>query len=379
MGTVPTGKLERELRREYSRFVDDLARTRDHHGAVKRFRKSSLQLMNTMGADVASLGSLAGFPSPKELDMDPVAGYIYDDMLVAAIQVGVSIGQSPRKMAAVAYNAGLMKDFHKIERTARTETVRAYWKNQWDSADGLGLVMVWSSETSSRTCDYCLSRDGMVVRNSSIRDHPNGRCTLAPMLPSQVKYKGTLQADGTVVQEPERVWNPEYEPAPTPVATPLATSEDRYLGYTNLAGEYNPDPIYRFTDSAFPSINSFSSSQIESVKEYTGSAYEPINEALRSKHSVGELQSIVDNLDSMIDSSVTKDNMVVHRKVSLDAFGDIDLDQSAGTTFQDRGFMSTSLSDDVYVVEEEHVSLAIRVPQGSKAAYVDPVSEFQGE
>src|SRR5690606_37876681 len=101
--------------------------------------------------------------------------------------------------------AGMDKSFRKLNRIARTETVRAYWKNSWYSVEGLGLVMVWSAEKGPRTCDWCLSRDGMVVTSRTIQDHPNGRCTLLPMLPSRVKYKGAIEPDGTISQSQEYV------------------------------------------------------------------------------------------------------------------------------------------------------------------------------
>jgi hypothetical protein len=46
------------------------------------------------------------------------------------------------------------------------------------------------------------NRNGLVVDDPNIRDHPNGRCTLVPTLRSQVKYKGTLQPDGSVDMDP---------------------------------------------------------------------------------------------------------------------------------------------------------------------------------
>jgi len=63
-------------------------------------------------------------------------------------------------------------------------------------------VMLWSVEFGPRTCAWCKERDGMVVEYSHIRDHPNGRCTLAPTLPSRVRYKGSLDRDGNIYYDP---------------------------------------------------------------------------------------------------------------------------------------------------------------------------------
>lgn len=206
MGTVPTGKLERELRKHYLQWLGSLpADLADVAIAAKinDFAASSKALIEKMGGRIASLGALGDFPAPKLLEMSPYIGKVYDQMQQAAIQAGIMTGLQSKDIARQMFNAGMDKSYRRLERLARTETVSAYWKNQWDStADLPMLVMVWGSERGPRTCDYCLSRNGLVVEDSSIRDHPNGRCTLIPTLRSQVKYIGTLQPDGTVDMDP---------------------------------------------------------------------------------------------------------------------------------------------------------------------------------
>lgn len=204
MATVPTGKLERELRKLYLQWLSNVHRHEgDMEAYITQFRVRSEALIARLGGDVARLGVyLADFPAPRFLELSPVAGVIYDSMQQAAIQAGIATGLGARDTARAMFMAGLDKSFHRLTRLARTETVSAYWKNQWDSTAGLPLVMVWSSETGPRTCDYCLDRDGLVVDDPSIRDHPNGRCTLVPTLPARVAYRGTLQADGSVYMDP---------------------------------------------------------------------------------------------------------------------------------------------------------------------------------
>jgi hypothetical protein len=204
MGTVPTGKLERELRAHYLRWLAGVTRHMDDLPAyINQFENSSRALIKQLGGRTASLGALAGFPAPRTLELSPVAGVVYDQMRQAAIKAGIGVGLNPSDTARQMLNAGLDTSFRRLNRLARTETVSAYWKNQWDSAAGLPtIVMVWGAENSKRTCDYCQSRDGLVVEDPWIRDHPNGRCTLIPTPRSQVRYKGTLQADGSVYMDP---------------------------------------------------------------------------------------------------------------------------------------------------------------------------------
>ncbi|AUX82840.1 MuF-like minor capsid protein [Microbacterium phage Balsa] len=209
MATVPTGKLERELRKLYVSWVAGLPRHEgDMEAYIESFRVRSQALIQRLGGDVARLGVyLADFPAPKELELSPYAGKIYDEMQLAAIRASVASGLNAKDAARAMLRAGLERSFYKLTRLARTETVSAYWKNQWDSTRGLDLVMLWSVEFGPRTCAWCKERDGMVVEYSNIRDHPNGRCTLAPTLPSRVRYKGSLDPDGNIYYDPNWVRN----------------------------------------------------------------------------------------------------------------------------------------------------------------------------
>lgn len=214
MGTVPTGRMEREMRKYYLSWVKDLSSHTESpeelDSYVAEFKDNMTSLIEEMGGDIARLGVSEDFPAPKRLDLSLHAGTVYSEIDKAAIQAGISIGLNARDTALAIMRTSVNKEYYKVERLARTETVSAYWKNQWDEAEGLDLVMLWSPETGPRTCDECLRKDGLVVASSSIRDHPNGRCTLVPTLPEDVDYKGTLQADGSVTHD--KNWMEPYKP-----------------------------------------------------------------------------------------------------------------------------------------------------------------------
>lgn len=211
MGTVPTGRMEAELRALYLRWLARLPQDGDLTNEVNIFQRTSTALIQRMGGQVAALGALAGFPVPKLLQLSPHAGTVYDMMKQAAIQAAIQAGISSKEAARAMFNAGMDKSYRRLERLARTETTSAYWMNQWNSVDQLpAIIMVWGSESSKRTCDYCLERDGLVVVDRSIRDHPNGRCTLIPTVRSLVRYKGTLQPDGSVTMDPG--WAGQHTP-----------------------------------------------------------------------------------------------------------------------------------------------------------------------
>lgn len=221
MGTIPTGQMERKLRGLYLRFVSGLKPDDpDVQAKIASFGRQAEALIAKEGGNVARLGAVAGFPAPKLLQLSPYVGKVYDQMQLATIQAGLAAGQGSKAIAQAMFKNGMDKSYRQLERLARTETTSAYWKNTWDSTATLpGIVLLWSSETSPRTCHWCQERDGLVVDDPNIRDHPNGRCTLVPTARSLVEYRGTLQRDGSVVKDPN--WGRDrVQAAPVELHTP---------------------------------------------------------------------------------------------------------------------------------------------------------------
>lgn len=238
MPTIPTNRMERELRKAYLQWVAALPKhENDVQDYIGVFERKSRSIITKMGGQVASLGALAGFPVPKTLELSPVAGVVYNEMRQAAISASITAGLNSREAARAMLTAGLGKNYKRLERLARTETTNAYWRNAWSSVADLPLiVMVWGAEESKRTCEYCLSRDGLVIEDGNIRDHPNGRCTPIPTLRSQVKYKGTLQPDGSVTMDPR--WSEQKVAGAKPQASAgptTATQRDPLSGKSNPA------------------------------------------------------------------------------------------------------------------------------------------------
>ena len=190
MGTVPTGSMESKLRAYYLEWIADLPNQPDIQRYLQEFRQRSLNIINTSGGKISRMGARAGFPAPKMLDLSLVAGHIYDEMQVTAIKAGIASGVGANTIAGAMFKAGMGKSFRDLVRLARTETTSAYWKNQWDSVAGMGLVMVWEPENGARTCSSCLAKAGLIVDSPAVRDHPNGRCTLIPSLPEEVGIRG---------------------------------------------------------------------------------------------------------------------------------------------------------------------------------------------
>ncbi|WNM75051.1 hypothetical protein SEA_MORRIGAN_6 [Microbacterium phage Morrigan] len=253
MGTVPTGQMERELRKLYLRWVTGLTiDSSDLPGKIAAFQAQSEALIARLGGRTAALGALGDFPAPRLLQLSPHAGTVYDQMQQAVIQAGILTGISSKDAAQQMFRAGMDKSYRRLERLARTETTSAYWKNSWDSiADLPALVMVWSSERGPRTCQWCDARDGLVVDDPNIRDHPNGRCTLIPTLRSQVNYKGTLQPDGSVTMDPRWAAQKTKGAKAQPSAGPTtAEQRDPMSTKRNPAAPSQAEPAQRVTAPA---------------------------------------------------------------------------------------------------------------------------------
>lgn len=193
MPQVPTGKMESKLRSYYLQWVAGIPRHADDlESYLDEFRDGSRRIIAGYGGRTVSAGYSLNFPPPKELKLSPVFNKVYDDMRLTAVRASIASGLNAKDAARAMLNAGMDKEYYKLERVARTETVSAYWANQWEQIAGLEdqMYMVWGSERSSRTCDYCRSKNGMEVRDPTIRDHPNGRCTLIPKLrPDREKFR----------------------------------------------------------------------------------------------------------------------------------------------------------------------------------------------
>lgn len=195
MATVPTGKMERELRSYYLRWLANVGHTLDSmssdalNQAMAEFEAGYRQIVEKWGGQAARQGFRAGFPAPKPLPLSVTPGFILSKMQEAAISASIASGLNARTIARGMLRAGMDKEFYKLERLARTEVVRAYWGNARAQAKELGMVLVWSSEDGPRTCDSCRAKDGLVVNDPTVFDHPNGRCTLIPTLPQLLDDK----------------------------------------------------------------------------------------------------------------------------------------------------------------------------------------------
>lgn len=367
MPTIPTGKMELELRRLYVRWLSRLGDNTDMNAAVDRFEKQSIDLIEKMGGQTARLGALADFPAPKRLDLSPHIGTIYSDMKQAAIQAGIQAGLNASDVARHMFRAGMDKSYHRLNRLARTETVSAYWKNAWDSIEDLPeLVMVWGAESGPRTCQWCLERDGMVMESSQLRDHPNGRCTPIPTLRSMVEYKGSVDAGGRIYQDP--AWTKE----------PATKSQVELDGYRDDSDLWDTLPSAGGDDKTRLALRRYQSSDFEPMNLYLRKG----DNAVVSEWGQKALDRAIprtEDIRAELNRHMLPTDTIVWRWQGLDGLESLgDLSKASGKVWRSDGFLSTTL-DPRTLPDNPPVRIQILAPAGSKGARLDLINDLERE
>lgn len=134
-------------------------------------------------------------------------------------------------------------------------------------------------------------------------------------------------------------------------------------------------------------LKTISKNELESVQEYTGTAYEVMNEYLRgiSDKYVGdwEKEQIKQVTEALKKASLPKETIVrrgsnynMLRELGAD-ISEANKDKMIGSLVTDKGFTSTSPSLDGGF--DGAIEYIIKVPKGSQAMYVDNISLNQGE
>lgn len=138
------------------------------------------------------------------------------------------------------------------------------------------------------------------------------------------------------------------------------------------------------------------SSEKNEIQGYTGSGYVSINGVLRETSNPpsqvkDSYLAMADNISSAVSKFELNDNITVFRGVNLDAFGlsggddmfstatEKGMKALVGTTFVDKGFMSTSAVKSA-AFNSKDARMTINVPKGKgRGAWVKPLSFYSHE
>jgi SPP1 gp7 family putative phage head morphogenesis protein len=127
---------------------------------------------------------LAGDGSPLRAVLQD-ASRVGPDALADQLVSGIALGKNPVAVARQAIRLGLGQSFTRMQTVYRTEMLRTYRQTTLAAYGNSRVVVGYKrlSARDSRTCIACLVADGRVYRiEEGFDEHPNGRCTLIPIL-----------------------------------------------------------------------------------------------------------------------------------------------------------------------------------------------------
>jgi hypothetical protein len=132
-------------------------------------------------------------------------------------------------------------------------------------------------------------------------------------------------------------------------------------------------------------LKGITSEQREAVRIYTGSAYDNMNEYLRGLRKNTYYQKEIEACKEALAKASLPQDTVVRRGSGYNMLSELGLgnitpqnkDRVIGAIVQDKGFTSTSPSSTGGF--SDSIEYVIKVPQGSQAMYIAPISKFHSE
>jgi hypothetical protein len=127
--------------------------------------------------------------------------------------------------------------------------------------------------------------------------------------------------------------------------------------------------------------------EIDAAKAYTGDEYTDINNHLRGtgdSEPSEQVKQHTEDLSALCDRRMLDKDIVTYRRdkgqglPNGGALSDDEFKSLAGSTMTDKGFTSTSVESE-NLLEYGAIEYEIRVPAGSRGAYVEPISNYAEE
>ncbi|MGI5425832.1 ADP-ribosyltransferase [Streptomyces sp. CA-179760] len=155
----------------------------------------------------------------------------------------------------------------------------------------------------------------------------------------------------------------------------LERGTNPYPSTSNKAGKEYGDAYWNdFLDNLDPKAK-------DALERYSSFYFKHINGQLRATHVPLEppVQNLVDNMDRVMSSKTVPEDVMVVRGSGYDhLLDDVDsLSDLADTTVKDEGFTSTSLGKTA-AFDHEPMIMHLRVPKGTPALWIDPISLNRG-
>lgn len=194
------GHLQRQVEAEMAKILDlaDASIRSQQWEAIQAAGRHSQELVSALvqgtGINVSfsrlpaeALTDLVGFlrtGSPLRSLLDELgrsASRVIQDRLIQ----GLAIGKNPRDVARdvrAAFGGNLSRALT-VSRTEMLRSHREATKRNYEANRDVVSGWIWTSAHQERTCPMCLAMDGTKHPLSArLDDHPNGRCTMRPIV-----------------------------------------------------------------------------------------------------------------------------------------------------------------------------------------------------
>lgn len=156
-------------------------------------------------AAVENMVGLAGDNSPLTTLLESSYGAGVDGMFTELIRA-TALGKNPRETAARMVREGYSQSLTRMMVIARTEQLRVYREAARQAYQESGVVESFRrlATRDSRACAACLMADGEEYElNQTLREHPQGRCTIIPTVTGFPPVQWEKGPDWFVKQSPE--------------------------------------------------------------------------------------------------------------------------------------------------------------------------------
>lgn len=301
----------------------------------------------------------------------------------------------PGTKKVVDYNA---------QRLARTMVTHAYQQSLVAACakNPFVEVFVWHTAHSDRVCPICQEREGKEFpKNDLPLDHPNGMCTQEPKIGDLTDISNRLAnwANGAPDPELDGWYNSLLDTVNTvglSKTSPPNFDDTREEWRDMLRNQYEQTYRYKLRDDYWDNAKQWTTAEKSALKKYTGIDYTNINGYLRGTHFNGtgsSMKKLADKISSALQKTPLTQDTMVRRGSDFNSLlyftgnGDKISDPEwlaknyknlIGSMGNDKGFTScTPISDKGF--SAAGVEYRIFCPKGTAAAYIDPLSENEGE
>jgi hypothetical protein len=179
---------------------------------------------------------------------------------------------------------------------------------------------------------------------------------------------------------PERTETPKSKPEPKAENTPKAPEAKQPEPPKSESQPSESKPVKGKAAHKAATPVGLDDSHRNAIKEYTGSMYIDVNQALRKGKPIPAAdRKDMKLVDEAFSKAKTTEPLEVYRGIGP-SDSDMFANLKAGDSFQDKGFVSTSTDKDTadnFSRGDTPTMMQINVPKGSKAISVDSMSVFQ--